>query len=149
MNNYLLKWTCNKKVAYKTGISKDHIHLMENMFGESSKLYHPGYSFFNIEELAHVYITSESYSLARAASLGMEHAFHAMFPKDFNLEEHFELEKGVLDKMGGITEFFLVPSYVSEEQMIEIFERAHENAWKLNNKLKSFQGSVSTEMSIE
>ena len=79
----------------------------------------------------------------------MEHAFHAMFPKEFNLEEHFELEKGVLDKMGGITEFFLLPSFVSESQMIDIFERAHENAWKLNNKLKSFQGSVSTEMSIE
>ena len=66
MNNYLLRWTCNNKVAYKTGISKDHTHLLENRFGESSKFYHPGYSLFNIEELSHVYITSESYSLARA-----------------------------------------------------------------------------------
>ena len=81
MNNYLLKWTCNDKVAYKTGISKDHTQLLENRFGKSSKFYHPGYSLFKIEELAHVYCSSESYSLARAAAFGMEHAFKAVFPK--------------------------------------------------------------------
>ena len=50
--------------------------------------------------------------------------------------------------MGGITEFFLLPSYISEEEMISIFERAHKNVWQLNNKLKSYQGTVSAEMNI-
>tara|TARA_A100001201_G_scaffold134765_1_gene122608 strand:- start:29 stop:475 length:447 start_codon:yes stop_codon:yes gene_type:complete len=148
MNNYLLKWTCNDKVAYKTGISKDHTQLLENRFGKSSKFYHPGYSLFKIEELAHVYCSSESYSLARAAAFGMEHAFKAVFPKNFQLEDHFNLKPGVLDGMGGITEFFLLPSYISEEEMISIFERAHKNVWQLNNKLKSYQGTVSAEMNI-
>ena len=148
MNNYLLKWTCNNKTAYKTGISKDHSRLLENRFGKSSKFYHPGYSLFKIEELANVYCSSESYSLARAAALGMEHAFKAVFPKDFQLEQHFNLEPNVLNGMGGITEFFLLPSQMDEATMIEIFNRANELVWQLNNKLKSYQGTVSTEMSI-
>jgi len=146
MNNYLLKWTCNNKVAYKTGISKDHSRLLENRFGKSSKFYHPGYSLFKIEELANVYCSSESYSLARAAAFGMEHAFKSVFPKNFQLEEYFNLSDGVLDGMSGITEFFLLPEYLNEDIMIDIFNRANKSVWQLNNKLKSFHGTVSVEM---
>lgn len=148
MNNYLLKWTCNDKSAYKTGISKEHSQLMEKRFGRTSKFWHPGYDLFNIEVLSNVYCSSESYSLARAAAFGMEHAFRAMFPKDFNLEEYYGLEPGVLDGMGGITEFFLLPEYITEEQMIGIFERAAKTSWQLNNKLKSYQGTVQAEINI-
>ena len=148
MNNYLLKWTCNDKSAYKTGISKEHSQLMEKRFGRSSKFWHPGYDLFEIDVLANVYCSSDSYTLARAAAFGMEHAFRAMFPKDFNLEQHFGLEPGILDGMGGITEFFLLPDFISEDKMIEIFNRAGKTAWQLNNKLKSYQGTVHAEINI-
>tara|TARA_B100000700_G_C15016803_1_gene843691 strand:+ start:539 stop:985 length:447 start_codon:yes stop_codon:yes gene_type:complete len=148
MNNYLLKWSCNDKQAYKTGISKSHSRLLEDRFGKSSKFHHPGYDLFKIEELASVYCSSESYSLARAAAFGMEHAFKALCPKDFQLEEHFDLPSGTLDGMGGITEFFLLPDYLTEDRLIEIFNRANDNVWQLNKKLKSYHGTVSAEMNF-
>ena len=49
----------------------------------------------------------------------MEHAFRACCPKEFQLEEHFGLEDGILNGMGGITEFFLMPEYLTEDILIE------------------------------
>ncbi len=136
MNNYLLKWSCNGKSAYRTGISKDR---------------HGGdheHNLFEVEELANITCYCDSYSLARAAAYGIEHALKAVFPKDFQLEDHFNLKPGELDGMPGISEFFLLPSYISEEDMITIFERAQTNIWQLNNKLKSYQGTVQAEIDI-
>lgn len=148
MNIYLLKWTCNDKSAYKIGISKSHSRLMQERFGRNSKFWHPGYGLFDIEEIGHIYISSDIYLHARIAAFGVEHAMRAVCPKDFNLEEYFGLEPGVLDGMGGITEFFLMPEYFTEEQLIGIFNQANNNAWQLNNKLKSLRGTVAADMEI-
>jgi|TARA_R110002167_G_scaffold46360_2_gene138446 hypothetical protein len=148
VNNYLLRWTCNGKSAYKTGISKwNNNKLVEHRFGDTYKTGHL-YDLFDIKPLAGVQCSSESYSLARAAAFGMEHAFRAFCPKEFQLEEHFGLEDGILNGMGGITEFFLMPEYLTEDILIGVFERAHATAWQLNNKLKAYQGTATAEMKI-
>ena len=143
MNNYLLKWSCNGKSAYKTGISKREETPLLIKFNTSYKD-----TLFEVQELANIYCYCESYSLARAAAYGIGHTLRAVFPKDFQLEDHFNLKPGELDGMPGISEFFLLPSYISEEDMISIFERAQTTIWQLNNKLKSYQGTVQAEIDI-
>lgn len=149
MNVYLTKWKCNGAEAYKIGISKWGKHnLIKERFGDRFGTQHQ-YDLFDKEVLACIEFSSETYSLARAAALGMEHTFHSLCPKDFRLEEHFNLEDGSLDGMGGINEFFLLPSDVTESTLKRTFDNAIKNVWKLENNLKSFRGSVATEMSIE
>jgi hypothetical protein len=156
MNVYLTKWSIDRStisksfnpVAYKIGISKWGRHkLVENRFGDKFNRQHQ-YDLFDIEVIGSIEFSSQEYSLARAAALGMEHIFHAICPKDFFLEEHFGLEDGVLNGMSGITEFFLMPEGVSEEDLIRIFNNGNKVVWKLENKLKSFRGTVAAEMSI-
>ncbi len=149
MNVYLTKWKCNGAEAYKIGISKwGAKKLLEERFGDrwGTK---DQYDLFDKEVLACIEFSSETYSLARAAALGMEHAFHSLCPKDFRLEEHFSLKDGTLDGMGGVNEFFLLPSDLNEGIIIRTFNNAVKNSWKLDNNLKSFRGSVATEISIE
>jgi len=148
MNVYFTKWSCNGASAYKIGISKwGKEKLIEERFGDRFGT-KSQYDMFKKEVLACVEFSSETYSLARAAALGMEHAFHSLCPKDFRLEEHFDLKDGILDGMGGISEFFLLPNDVSEELVLRTFSSATENKWKLENKLKSYRGSATTEMTI-
>ena len=149
MNVYLTKWICNDAEAYKIGISKWGKHkLIEERFGDKWGT-KAQYDLFDKQVLACIEFSSETYSLARAAALGMEHTFHSLCPKDFRLEEHFSLKDGALDGMGGINEFYLLPSDVTEATLLRTFANAIKNVWKLENNLKSFRGSVSTEMSIE
>lgn len=148
MNVYLTRWRCNNKTAYKIGISKyGPYKLVQERFGDKFECKHQ-YDLFDIDVMKCIQFSSESYSLARAAALGMEHFAHALCPKDFVLEEHFELDEGTLDGMGGINEFFLMPEYLSERKLVDVFKRAADNSWKLENNLKSFHGTVSAEMRI-
>jgi len=148
MNVYLTKWTCNDEVAYKIGISKyGAAKLVEERFGDRYGTKHQ-YDIFDIEVLGAIQFSSESFELARAAALGMEYILHSQCPKNFFLEEHFDLEEGILDGMGGITEFFLMPEDMSEEKLTDIFIDGNKFTWKLENKLKAFRGTRAAEMSI-
>ena len=148
MNVYLTKWKCNDAEAYNIGISIwGRYKLIEERFGDKWGT-KAQYDLFDKKILACIEFSFETYSLARAAALGMEYAFHSLCPKDFRLEEHFSLKDGSLDGMGGINEFFLLPSDVTEATMLRTFDNAIKNVWKLENNLKSFRGSVSTEMNI-
>ena len=148
MNVYLTKWTCNDEVAYKIGISKfGPNRLVEERFGDRWGTKHQ-YDMFDIEVLGSIQFSSESFELARAAALGMEFILHSQFPKDFFLEEHFNLEEEILDGMGGITEFFLLPEGKTEKDVVEIFSNAKKDVWKMENKIKSFRGTRAAEMSI-
>ena len=148
MNVYLTKWKCNGAEAYKIGISKWGKHnLIKERFGDRFGTQHQ-YDLFDKEVLACIEFSSETYSLARAAAVGMEHTFHALCPKDFRLEEHFDLQDGSLDGMGGISEFFLMPEDISEDILIRTFKSAQDNKWKMENKLKSYRGTASTEMNL-
>ena len=148
MNVYLTKWKCNGAEAYKIGISKwGKERLLEERFGDRYGTKEQ-YDIFEKEILACIEFSSETYSLARAAAVGMEHTFHALCPKDFRLEEHFDLQDGSLDGMGGISEFFLMPEDISEDVLIRTFKNAQVNKFKMENKLKSYRGTASTEMNL-
>ena len=148
MNVYLTKWKCNGAEAYKIGISKwGKERLLEERFGDRYGTKEQ-YDIFEKEILACIEFSSETYSLARAAAVGMEHTFHALCPKDFRLEEHFDLQDGSLDGMGGISEFFLMPEDITEDILIRTFKSAQDNKWKMENKLKSYRGTASTEMNL-
>ena len=149
MNVYLTKWKCNGAEAYKIGISKwGAKKLLQERFGDKWGT-KDQYDLFDKQILGCIEFSTETYSLARAAALGAEFAFQSLCPKDFRLEEHFSLTNGSLDGMGGISEFFLLPSDLTEDIIVRTFNNAAKNSWKLENNLKSFRGSVSTEMSIE
>lgn len=151
MNVYLTKWNLKNttdKPMYKIGISKyGKNKLVSERFGDKWNTKHL-YDMFNIEVLKSVQFSSESYSLARAAALGMEHAFHSMCPKNFFLEKYLDLEEGILDGMGGINEFFLMPDYLTEDKLCVIFQTAMDNAWKLENNLKSYRNTVTSNMEM-
>ena len=148
MNVYLTKWTCNGQFAYKIGISKFGARrLVEERFGDRYGTKHQ-YDMFDIEVLNTIQFSSESFELARVAALGMEAILHAQYPKDFVLEDHFDLEEGILKGMGGITEFFLMPEGKTEKDLRETFSDTQKDIWKSENKIKSFRGTRAAEMSI-
>ena len=148
MTVYLTKWTCNGQSAYKIGISKYGANrLVEERFGDRYGTKHQ-YDMFDIEVLNTVQFSSESFELARVFGLGLEAGLRAPYPKNFVLEDHFDLEEGILKGMGGITEFFLMPEGKTEKDLRETFSNTQKDIWKSENKIKSFRGTRAAEMSI-
>ena len=89
MNVYLTKWKCNGAEAYKIGISKwGKERLLEERFGDRYGTKEQ-YDIFEKEILACIEFSFETYSLARAAAVGMEHTFHALCPKGLQIRRTF------------------------------------------------------------
>lgn len=106
----------NGRVAYKIGHTK--------YFNAIKRFHDPQYSKFGrIVILADIYIQHKDPRIARLCSQCVEVALQAFYPKNFRLEEHFSVADNTFSGLSGITEMFILEDEVSEQSIVDAFER--------------------------
>ena len=125
MKVYLAKFTKNGKVAYKIGHTK--------WFYPIKRFQEEEYNVFDkVEILADINIQHTDPVIARFATELVEVTLHAVFPKNFRLEEHFMTEQNVFDGLSGITEMFI--SECAEVDIVDLFKDAKTNVDRVIRK---------------
>lgn len=83
----------------------------------------PQYEKFDlIEILDDIYIEHKDARVARQMAKLVEACLQAYFPKDFRLEEFFEMDEGYFDNLSGITECFILNSK-TEKDVVDMFRK--------------------------
>ncbi len=118
MKVYLAKFYLGEKIAYKVGITK--WFLVNKRFND------PQYDKFDkIEILADIYIQHPNATVARRRCLFIEGILKAVFKKNFRLEEHFEQRDNYFNGLSGITEMFILPPGMTEQNVIDVFRNVN------------------------
>jgi hypothetical protein len=112
MKVYLAKFTKNGYVAYKIGHTK--------WFNSIKRFDDKQYNIFDrIDILDDIDVQHANARTARYSAELIESVLHGIFPKNFLLEQHFNVDPHTFDGLSGITEMFL--SDMPEPQIRQVF----------------------------
>lgn len=118
MKVYLAKFHLGAKVAYKVGITK--WFMVHKRFDD------PQYDKFDkIDILADIYLQHPNAKVARRRCLFIEGILKAVFKKNFRLEEHFEQRDNYFNGLSGITEMFILPPGMTEQNVVDVFKNVN------------------------
>lgn len=115
MKVYLAKFSLGEKCMYKIGHTK--------YFHSIKRFEDPQYEKFDsVEILDDIYIEHRDAQVARQMAKLVEACLQAYFPKDFRLEEFFQMEDGYFNNLSGITECFILNNK-TEKDVVDMFKQ--------------------------
>ena len=117
MKVYLAKFELNGSVAYKIGHTK-FFNAIKRFDDDQYKVFH------HVRVLCDINIQHSNATTARLVAKAVEVVLQSVYPKNFRLEEHFLVEDNVFNGLSGITEMFVLTEGQTEQQIIELFQRA-------------------------
>lgn len=100
----------------------------------------PEYDDFDIERIDNIFLTANSFLVAKAVTEVVEEFIRAIIPsKDpsFMIEDYFGVEPGSL-KISGVTELIFPKDQEQEDQIISMFKRFKARQTKANKILEKY-----------
>lgn len=127
MKVYLARFVKNKKVAYKIGHTK--------WFNSIKRFESDQYDMFDdVAILADILVADDNPKVAREKAELVESCIQGIFPKNFRLEEHFQMPGDTFTGLSGITEMFILPQDGDEEDIVTVFESIKKRVEKVQKK---------------
>lgn len=117
MKVYLAKFQLNDRVAYKIGHTK-FFHAIKRFDDDQYRVFH------QVNVLCDINVQHSNASTARLVAKAVEVVLQSVYPKNFRLEEYFLVEDNAFNGLSGITEMFVLTEGQTEQQIIELFQRA-------------------------
>jgi hypothetical protein len=111
---FILRENNEELCAYKVGLTKWYI--AEKRFADDQYK-----KFTDIQILDSIYIQHDNAQTARERCFIVEGFLKCFFKKNFRLEEHFKKPDNYFNNLSGITEMFLLPYNMSEQQALQVF----------------------------
>jgi hypothetical protein len=116
MKVYLAKFVIGDRVAYKIGHTK--------YFNAIKRFEDKQYSIFDsVTILRDINIQHENAYTARLVASAVEATLQCVYPKNFRLEEYFQMQENAFDNLSGITEMFVLVDNQSEDTIVDLFRR--------------------------